>query len=75
MLFKDYDQNPDITTEFRYYRDSDNTLLTAGTDPVTGLPLGVILNNELVRLEIEYTRTSGTWTNINDVYGLNRIRS
>jgi hypothetical protein len=73
MLFKDYDQNPDITTEFRYYRDSDNTLLTAGTDPLTGLPLGVILNNELVRLEIEYTRTSGTWTNINDVYGLNCI--
>ncbi len=73
LIFVDYDANTDITTEFRYYRESDNTLLNGGIDPVTGGDLGVILNNELVRLEIEYTRTTGTWTTLSTVYGLNCI--
>ena len=73
LIFVDYDANTDITTEFRYYRESDNTLLNGGIDPVTGGDLGVILNNELVRLEIEYTRTTGTWTTLATVYGLNCI--
>ena len=73
LQFVDYDANADITTEFRYYRQSDNTLLNGGIDPVTGGDLGVILNNEDVRLEIEYTRSSGTWTTLSTVYGLNCI--
>ena len=52
LIFVDYDANTDITTEFRYYHESDNTLLNGGIDPVTGGDLGVILNNELVRLSI-----------------------
>lgn len=73
LQFVDYDANTDITTELRYYRQSDNTLLTGGIDPVTGGNLGVILNNTIVRLEIEYTRTTGTWTSLSTVYGLNCI--
>jgi hypothetical protein len=73
LIFVDYDANSDITTELRYYRELDNTLLNGGVDPVTGGDLGVILNNELVRLEIDYTRTTGTWTTLSTVYGLNCI--
>ena len=73
LVFVDYDANADITTELRYYRQSDNTLLSGGVDPVTGTDLGVILNNEIVRLEIDYTRTSGTWTSLSTIYGLNCI--
>lgn len=73
LVFVDYDANADISTELRYYRQSDNTLLSGGVDPVTGTNLGVILNNELVRLEIDYTRTSGTWTSLSNIYGLNCI--
>jgi len=47
--------------------------LTGGIDPESGLPLGVILSNELVRLEILWTRTVGTWANVNEVYALNTI--
>ena len=64
LLFVDYNDNSNISTVFRYYRQSDNTLLSGGIDPVTGGPLGVILDNELVRLEIEYTRTSGDVDNL-----------
>lgn len=73
LTFKDYDANTDITSVVRYYRESDSTLLNGGIDPVTGLPLGVILDNELVRIEIEYTRATGTWTSLANIYGLNTI--
>ena len=73
MVFQDYNANADVTATFTYYRDSDNTVLSGGTDPVSGLPLGVILSNELVRLEILWTRTVGTWANINEAYGINTI--
>ncbi len=36
LPFVDYDDNSNITTEIRYYRESDNTLLVGGIDPVTG---------------------------------------
>ena len=73
LTFKDYDANTDITSVVRYYRESDSTLLNGGTDPVSGLPLGVILDDELVRIEIEYTRATGTWTSLANIYGLNTI--
>ena len=73
LIFKDYDANSDISTTFTYKRESDGAILTGGTDPISGLPLGVILSNEPTRLEIEYTRTTGTWASINDVYGVNTI--
>lgn len=66
--FKDYDSNGDITTIWNFYRESDSSLINAGIDADTGKPLGVILDNEQVRLEIIYTRATGTWSGINDVY-------
>lgn len=66
--FKDYDLNQLISTQHRYYRDSDNTLLNVGTDPISGRPLGVIISNEPTRLEIEYEiMDGGTW-DIANVY-------
>ena len=55
ITFNDYDENLNITTDHKYYRDATNTLLNVGTDPVTGKPLGVLLNNEFTRIEITYT--------------------
>jgi hypothetical protein len=73
LVFDDYDQNSDITTTFTYKRESDGAILSGGIDVESGLPLGVILADELVRLEIEYTRSVGTWASVNDVYALNTI--
>lgn len=73
LQFVDYDDNSDITTEVRYYRESDNTLLVGGIDPVTGGDLGVILDADIVRIEIEYTRTTGTWVSLANIFGLNTI--
>ena len=71
LTFKNYDANADITTVVRYIRESDSTILSGG--PISGLPLGVILDDELVRIEIEYTRGTGTWTSLANIYGLNTI--
>ena len=73
LPFVDYDDNSNITTEIRYYRESDNTLLVGGIDPVTGGDLGVILDDDIVRIEIEYTRLSGSWLSLANIYGLNTI--
>ena len=59
--FVDYNDNSNIVTDFRYIRESDGTILNGGIDPVTGTPLGVILENEQVRLIIDYTKVVGTW--------------
>jgi hypothetical protein len=73
LPFVDYDDNADITSVVSYYRDSDNTLLVGGIDPITGGALGVILNSDIVRIEIEYTRAVGTWVSLANIYGLNTI--
>jgi hypothetical protein len=73
LVFQDYDANADVLTTFTYKRESDGSVLSGGTDPISGLPLGVILDNELVRLEVEYERLVGTWASVNDVYALNTI--
>tara|TARA_R110000824_G_scaffold84868_7_gene211372 strand:- start:700 stop:1752 length:1053 start_codon:yes stop_codon:yes gene_type:complete len=73
LPFVDYDANADISTVVNYYRESDSTLLVGGVDPVTGGPLGVILNDDIVRIEIEYTRTTGTWVSLANIYGINSI--
>lgn len=71
--FVDYDMNTSISTETRYIRDSDDTLLNIGADPETGLPLGVILQNELTRVEIDFTiLDDGVW-NANTVYAVTTI--
>lgn len=61
MVVKDYDSNPTITTTINYYRDipgsppTKGAILNGGTDPVFGGPLGVIIDNEFVWLDILYT--------------------
>lgn len=73
LVFVDYDANATITTEFLYYRESDYpaTQLIGGTDPVSGLPLGVILSNERVRLIIRYTSTNPVFLSLSNIYGIN----
>lgn len=76
MTVKDYDVNPIITTAFKWYRDNagvKGALLTGGTDPISGLPLGVIIDGENVWLDIECTRSSGTWASVASTYGINCI--
>jgi len=73
MTFVDYNDNTDISTVFTYKRESDLTVITGGIDAESGLPLGVILAGELVRLEIEYTRSVGSWASASEVYCINTI--
>lgn len=68
MPIRDYLQNPNISSVWNFYRNSDNYLLNAGTDPITGRPLGIVLEEEETRLEVLFTRQSGIWTNLNNVY-------
>ena len=35
--------------------------------------MGVILSDDIVRIEIEYTRTTGTWTSLANIYGITSI--
>lgn len=69
LTFVDYDENLNITTQHDYYRDSDNTLLNAGIDPATGKPLGIILNNELTRVEMTFTNLTEDF-DFNFMYGV-----
>jgi hypothetical protein len=61
MSIKDYDSNSDISTTFEFYEEDTSvspsirgTQLIGGTDPITGDPLGVILEGENVWLDIIY---------------------
>ena len=69
LTFSDYDENDDINTTHRYYRDSDNTLLNVGNTP-EGQPLGVVVSNDLTRVEIDFEiTTSDTW-DLASTYGV-----
>lgn len=72
IAFDGYDENDNIQTEHRFYRDSDNTLLNIGLDSETGKPLGVILQDEPTRLEILYKKQNGGF-DINSVYSVTCI--
>lgn len=68
--FVDYDQNENIGTNHKYFRDSNDTLLNIGTDPETGKPLGVVLSDEATRIEIEFEiLDAGTW-DLPNTYGV-----
>ena len=76
LVFFDYNANTAITANVKYYRESDSTLLSGGTDPVTGGTLGVILENEIVRIEIDYTSTiASSFTNLANIFALNTIEA
>jgi hypothetical protein len=62
ITIKDYDSNADITASIKTYLDNNGTKgaqLIGGTDPISGLPLGVIIKNDYVWLEITYTSNIG----------------
>ena len=76
LIIKDYDSNPIISTELKYYQNNNGVKgpqLIGGTDPLTGDPLGVIIRGEKVFLDIEYTRSVGTWVDVLSSYALNCI--
>jgi hypothetical protein len=64
LIINDYDSNADVDVTFTYYRDNNGAkgaTLTAGTDPISGLPLGVIVKGEDVWLDVAYE-----WVNMID---------
>ena len=71
--FKDYDSNLSITTAITYKIASTGVVVTGGIDPVTNDPLGVILSDEKIQIEIEYNRSTGTWGSVADIYSLTSI--
>ena len=64
----DYHSNDNIDEVWRFYRESDGLLLTGGVDLESGNNIAVIID-EPVRVEVTYTRLTGTWSDIEDVYG------
>ena len=76
MTIRNYDSNTNITTTVKTYRvvgGVKGPLLSGGTDPIYGGPLGVIIDNEDIWLEIEYTLLSGTFAALPILYGVNCI--
>lgn len=73
LSVKDYNSNSVVQTDTRYIRNSDNSVLNVGNDPETGAPLGVILENELTRIEMDFViQDSGSWVLAN-TYGVTTI--
>ncbi len=73
VKLKSSDTNTLLNCEHKYYRDSDNSLLNIGSDPETGRPLGVIMNNEKTRIEISYEiLDAGTW-DARNIYAVTTI--
>jgi len=71
--FTDYEQNENVSTIVRYFRDLDDEFLNVGNDPETGQTLGVILNNEFTRIEMNFIiQDDGVWTSGQN-YAVNTI--
>ena len=71
--FVDYNDNSNVNVTFTYIRESDGSILNGGTDPVTGTPLGVILDNELIRLRIDYEKIVGNWGALANIYAISSV--
>jgi len=78
LTILDYNSNSTISTSIKWYRDNNGVKgaqLLGGTDPISGLPLGVIIDGETVWYDIEYTSTGTPWANQAfvdaNVYGVN----
>lgn len=66
MQVYSYESNENILKTIKYYRNSDNTQLIGGYE-TSGKEIGIILENEYTRIEVEYELTSGVFSN--DEYG------
>lgn len=71
--FKDYDSNLSITPTITYKVASTGVVISGGIDPITSDPLGVILSDEKIQIEIEYERSTGVWANVSEIYSLTSI--
>tara|TARA_R110000803_G_scaffold183061_1_gene245432 strand:+ start:368 stop:2881 length:2514 start_codon:yes stop_codon:yes gene_type:complete len=78
IALNDYDSNATISTSLLYYADNagaKGALISGGT--YLGLPLGVIVKDSFVWLDIEYTSTGTPWIDQADVdanyYGISEI--
>lgn len=70
IIIKDYDSNTDIVKNWSYFRDSDSAPMTVSIDPISGLPLGAILQGEKTRIQVDFVKTSGAYQSpITDYYG------
>lgn len=69
FTFKNYNSNPNLNKTWNFYRELDGSLMNAGVDPITGYPMGVILDGEHTRIEVLWEKNTGTWSSANDVYG------
>lgn len=69
FTFDDYDQNENIETEWSILRESDGTALPMSIDGDTGKPLGILLENEQVRLRCLYRKISGYFAPLELHYG------
>jgi hypothetical protein len=67
--FKDYDVNENIETEWAILRESDGTNLPMSIDAITGKPMGVLLENEQVRLQCVYRKLNGSFASLSSFYG------
>lgn len=66
---RNYNSNADVNKSILLFRNSDNLALSNGVDPITGLPLSVLLKDEIIRIEVLWQRNDGgEWTDLNDVY-------
>lgn len=72
IIFNDYDENENITTEHKYYNNETNELLDAGIEPETGRPMGILLSNKNTRVEITYTKVTGDF-DIQNVYAVTTL--
>jgi len=71
LEFANYDENENIEElEWTFKIESTGDELVLGVDDETGKPLGVILSNEKVRVEVVFERNDGNWSSVNDIYGL-----
>lgn len=65
LIFEDYNVNENIDHEIKTYKYSDLTVLDAGTDLDTGLPMHGILDSENTLVEIKYINNLGDWNTQN----------
>jgi hypothetical protein len=65
LIFEDYNVNENIDHEIKTYKYSDLTVLDAGTDLDTGLPMHGILDSENTLVEIKYVNNLSDWNTQN----------
>ena len=66
--FKDYTSNENVNEAWEFTLESDQTVLNNGVD-ADGHPTAVLPENEIVRIAVTYTRLTGVWASIFEVYG------